>query len=309
MSAFMDGEATDAEIAGFLVALRFKGVSGAELASFARAMRFRAITLPHRHPNLVDTCGTGGGIPSFNVSTAAAIVASAAGATVAKHGNRAMSSKCGSADVLEALGVTLTEDRDRLAKLLDELDLAFFFAPSHHPAMRHVGSVRKQLGIRTVFNQLGPLANPAGATRQVIGVYDPRLAPAMAQAAVELGGAKVWIVHGDDGLDEVSPCAPTRVWEGDRSFVLTMSEFGLDPLSASTLTPGDTPEENAAILREAITDSASQRCAAIVPSVATALFVAGVVDSLAEGAHRALTTVASGAAVAKLHAFVEATRA
>ena len=308
MSAFMDGEASDAEVAGFLVALRSKGATGPELAAFARAMRQRAVTLPHGHANLVDTCGTGGGIPSFNISTAAAIVASAAGATVAKHGNRAMSSKCGSADVLEALGATLTNDSDRLCTLLDEVGLAFFFAPSHHPAMRHVGPVRKQLGIRTVFNQLGPLANPAGAKRQVIGIYDPKMGPAMAEAAAELGGEKVWVVHGEDGLDEVSPCAPTRVWEAGRSFLVPMSEFGMASVDPAALTPGESAGENAEILREAISDPHSLRSMAIRPSAATALYVAGVAASLAEGAKIAMDAISTGAAAAKLEQFVEATR-
>lgn len=309
MSAFMDGQASDAEIAGFLVALRSKGPTGGELAAFSRAMRARAVCVQTDFKDLVDTCGTGGGIPSFNISTAAAIVAASAGAKVAKHGNRAVSSACGSADVLEALGVRLSDDPVQLCHLLETIGLAFFFAPSHHPAMRHVGPVRKQLGIRTVFNQLGPLANPAGAKRQVIGVYDPGMGPAMATAAAELGASKVWVVHGEDGLDEVSPCAPTRVWEEGGSFLMLVSEFEMAPVSESALSPGATPAENATILREAISDSKSSRSAAIVPSAATALYISGVAKDVQIGASLAREAISSGKAMAKLDAFIEASKA
>lgn len=307
MGSMMDGEASDVEIAAILVALRAKGVTGPELAAFVRVMRSRAVLVPIELPGLVDTCGTGGGIPSFNISTAAAFVAAAAGVPIAKHGNRAMSSRCGSADVLEALGSRLTDDPNRLCKLVQDVGLAFLFAPSHHPAMRHVGPVRKALGVRTVMNQLGPLSNPAGARRQVIGVYDPGIASAMAHAAVELGCERVWVAHGADGLDEISPCAPTHVWEGDRTSLVEPSDFGMDPLPREALAPGETVDENAAILREAITEPRSPRSLAIVPSAATAIYLGGLASTLLESANIARTAIADGAAIDRLERFVEAT--
>lgn len=307
MGSMMDGEASDVEIAAILVALRAKGVTGPELAAFVRVMRSRAVLVPIDLPGLVDTCGTGGGIPSFNISTAAAFVAAAAGVPIAKHGNRAMSSRCGSADVLEALGAKLTDDPTTLCALVKDVGLAFLFAPSHHPAMRHVGPVRKALGVRTVMNQLGPLSNPAGARRQVIGVYDPGIAPAMAHAAVELGCERVWVVHGADGLDEVSPCAPTHVWEGNRTLLVEPSDFGMEPLSPDALAPGQTVDDNAALLREAVSNVNSPRSLAIVPSAATAIHLGGVASTLSEAANIARDAIASGIALDRLQRFVEAT--
>lgn len=307
MGALMDGEATEVQISSFLVAMRAKGATGRELAAFASAMRERALHLTTRHDDLVDTCGTGGGIPSFNLSTAAAFVACAAGARVAKHGNRAMSSKCGSADVIETLGAKLTDDPPSLVRLLETVKIAFLFAQTHHPAMRHVGPVRKALGIRTVFNQIGPLANPAGAKRQVIGVYDESIGPAMAAAAMELGNERVWVVRGRDGLDEISPHSPTTVWDGDREFLVSPDDFGLDAVPEEALLPGETLQENASILREAISDTTSMRFAAILPSSAAVLHIAGVAGNLRQGADMVRKAVASGAARAKLEEFVGAT--
>lgn len=312
MNAMMSGEASEIEISAFLTALRAKGATGAELAEFAKVMQSHAVRVEHELPDVLDTCGTGGGIPSFNLSTAAALVASAAGATVAKHGNRAMTSKCGSADVLEALGVSVSAPLETWIRTLHELRVAFLFAPSHHPAMKHVGPVRRSLGIRTVFNQLGPLANPARAQRQIIGVYDAALLRPMAEGALGLGIRRAWIVIGQDGLDEVSPCSPTKVCEvteqGIHEFVVNPADFGQHPVPDHALTPGDSPEENAAILREAISDIDSERAHAVIPGAAAALYVGGRAESLAKAADLARATISEGVAAAQLDALIEATR-
>jgi len=203
ITRLMDPETQDAAIAGVLVALRCKGVTGRELAAFASVLRDQSLGLSHEFPTLVDTCGTGGGRPSFNLSTGAAIVAAAAGARVAKHGNRAVTSACGSADVLEALGVVLHAEPEHLVHVLERTGIAFLFAPQHHPGVRHVGAARKALGVRTVFNLLGPLANPAGAKRQLIGVYEAALIRPVAEALQLLGCEHGLVVHGEDALDEI----------------------------------------------------------------------------------------------------------
>ena len=235
MNYLMGGEATDAQIGAVLFGLRMKGCTTQELASFARVLRSKAAVLDHTHSDLVDTCGTGGGSESFNISTAAAIIACAAGARIAKHGNRAVTSSCGSADVLERLGVKIGGDPEQLSHTLETAHIVFLFAQAHHPAMRHVGKARKDLGVRTVFNQLGPLLNPAGANRQLIGVYDPGLMRSMGEALKLLGCERALIVHGKDGLDEISPVTDTefvKVWDGKVSAgILTLEDFGLAPIA------------------------------------------------------------------------------
>jgi len=312
MRFLMSGDATDAQIGALLIGLRIKGCTTDELAAFAAVLREKASTIKHSYPNLVDTCGTGGGINTFNISTAAAIVAAAAGARVAKHGNRAVTSKCGSADVLEELGVDLNGDPERLLQLLDNVGLVFMFAPAHHPAMRHVGKARKELGVRTVFNQLGPLANPAGASRQLIGVYDAGLMRSMGEALNRLGTERALLVCGEDGMDEISPCGPTefvRVWEG-RVEVGTMSpeDFGLHSISPDALSQAETVAENAAILKEAIGNADSPRSHVILPSAAAALLLAGVVEGFREGVELAQTTIAEGKATRKLEELAGASR-
>jgi anthranilate phosphoribosyltransferase len=312
MRYYTSGEADDAWIAGTLVALRMKGATGGELAAFASVLRESALGLGRAHPAMVDTCGTGGGRPSFNLSTAAAIVAAAAGAKVAKHGNRAVTSHCGSADVLEALGVVLVSDPEVLQHILDAVGIVFLFAPHHHPAMRHVGAARKALGVRTVFNQLGPLANPAGANRQLIGVYDPTLVRPMAEALVALACERAIVVHGEDGLDEISPCAKTmfaRVEDGKiTEGTFEPTDFGIDPLAPKDLTPGDTLAESASLLRRALSEPDSPQARAVVPNAAAALHLSGL-DSIAECADRAREAIARGAASRKLDELVEVTRA
>ncbi len=308
MRFLLGGEATDAQIGGVLLALRVKGCTTRELAAFAAELRSHAALIPADPEGLVDTCGTGGGIPSFNVSTAAAFVAAGAGVRIAKHGNRAMTSRCGSADVLEALGVPITGEAEHLGHLLRDTGLVFMFAQSHHPAMRHVAKARRELGQRTVFNQLGPLLNPAGARRQLIGVYDPALLRSMGEALNQLGTERAYLVHGMEGLDEISPTGPTetvRVWHG-RVFGETLEphDFGLDPVDAAALAPPETLEDAAAAVREAITDPESPRARAVLPSAAAAIHLSGIADSLPEGAERALAAIASGAARAKLERMI-----
>src|SRR5215212_7693979 len=214
MNEIMRGEATPAQIGGFLVALRAKGETADEIAGCAEAMRAHALPVRPRRDDLVDTAGTGGdGARTINISTAAALVAAAAGAAVAKHGNRAVSSACGSADVLEALGFELEQEPTHIARSIDELGFGFLFAPSHHPAMRHAAPVRKELATRTVFNVLGPLTNPAGARAQVVGVYSPGLVRTIAEVLAQLGARRAFVVHGADGIDELSPAGPNLVCE------------------------------------------------------------------------------------------------
>lgn len=312
MRFLMSGEATDAQVGAALIALRIKGCTTQELAAFASVLREHAATISHSFSNLVDTCGTGGGIPSFNISTAAAIVACAAGAKIAKHGNRAQTSACGSADVLEALGVVIQADPERLLHILESVGIVFLFAQAHHHAMRHVGPARKQLQVRTVFNQLGPLANPAGATRQLIGVYDPALMRSMGEALNLLGTQRALIVHGDDGLDEISPVGTThyiKVWDGRVSpGQFGPADFGCDPVDPSALAPGDSLESNAAILREAISDGGSPRAQVVVPSAAAAIWLAGLAHDLKEAAALARETVRDGRAARKLDELVRITQ-
>ncbi len=311
MHRMMAGEASDAEIAAFLIAMRAKGASGTELAACARVMREKAISVA-LEGDWIDTCGTGGGMPTFNLSTAAALIASAAGVKVAKHGNRAMTSKCGSADVLEALGAHLPSDPLHLLRVAEETGLVFLFAQAHHPAMKHVGPVRRQLGVRTIFNQLGPLSNPVQATRQIVGVYDADLQGPMADALVQLGVERAWLVTGADGLDEISPCAPTTLTEVElgviRQRIVSPADFGLSPLDPSALVPGETVTENAAIVREALSDCGSVRFEAVLPSAAAAIYLASAASSLTEAVDRAREVVSSGAAQAHLIRFVEATQ-
>ena len=238
MGTIMAGEATPAQIGGFLVALRLKGETADEIAGAAEAMRAHVIEVRPTRTDLVDTAGTGGdGANTFNISTAAALVAASAGAGVAKHGNRAVSSASGSADVLEELGFQLELSAGRIAQSIDELGFGFMFAPLHHPAMRHAGPVRRELAARTVFNVLGPLTNPAGARAQIVGVYSPQLVPVIADVLAKLGAHRAFVVHGAGGIDELSPAGPNLVCEVVDGAV---REREIDPLDARhpALRPG-----------------------------------------------------------------------
>ncbi len=309
MKDLVSGETSPAQISAALMALRVVGVESEQLVGFVEALRGEGVRHDFGYSNLVDTCGTGGGRASFNLSTTAAIMAAAAGAKIAKHGNRGVTSKCGSSDVLEALGVSLDGSYDHLKKCLDKAGLCFMFAPAHHPAMRHVGPVRKELAVRTVFNQLGPLLNPAGATRQVIGVYDPKLIRPMAEALAELGCERALVVHGLDDMDEISPCADTAYAEVKDGVVtegrFSPEDFGIKPQLDLCLTPGETADENAEILREAIANSASPRFMAALPDAAAAVMLSGVAGSLKEGAMLVKEAVDGSQAVETLEALAK----
>lgn len=309
MAHLVDGQATELEIGAALTAIRAKGATAVELAAFAAVIRARADSVQSGFANLVDTCGTGGGYSTFNISTTAAIIASAAGAKVAKHGNRAVTSQCGSADVLEALGVRLGSEPESVLHQLEAIGIAFFFAPNHHPTLRNVAAARKALGIRTVFNQLGPLANPAGAKRQLIGVYDRRLTHRMAEALRLLKTERGLVVHGADGLDEISPCAGTfvtKLWDGHvTELEFSPRDFDIPNLNLDDLKTGATAQENAKMLEEAITSVNSVYSHAAIPSAAAALWLAGVAENVGDGAAQAREAVQSGLAAAKLKALVE----
>lgn len=310
MEQIMSGAATPAQIAALLVALRMKGETGSELTGFAKVMRSRVVPVPTKRTGLMDTCGTGGDtFKTFNISTAAAFVAAGAGAVVSKHGNRAVTSRCGSADVLEALGVNLNLSAEACGQLLDEVGIVFLFAPAFHPAMKHAAGPRKEIRLRTVFNLLGPITNPAGAKRQLLGVYDPRLAGKMAKVLKRLGAERVAVVHGLIGMDEVSPLGPTLVATVDgrqiEERVYNLEEFGLKAVSPNEVGPGESAEENADILRRAISDLASPYAQAVLPSAAVALWVAGLAETFAEGVERARDSIRSGAAARKLDELVK----
>jgi anthranilate phosphoribosyltransferase len=296
MGEIMDGRLDDARLGAVLAALRLRQVTVAELGGFARAMRERAVVVTAAAAaRAVDTCGTGGdGRGTFNISTAAALAAAAAGVPVAKHGNRAASSRCGSADVLEALGVNLDLDPSALGRLLDEVGIAFLFAPRHHPAMRHAMPVRRALGVRTVFNLLGPLTNPAGVRHQLLGVYAPELCDLLAGALRELGGARALVVHGRDGQDELSLTGETLVTElrdGElRRLVVSPEDVGLARCAPADLAGGDAAA-NADLVARVLSGEPGPRADAVAFSAGGALYAAAVVDGLAAGvaaAHAAL---------------------
>jgi anthranilate phosphoribosyltransferase len=312
MGSIMNGEATQAQIAGFLIALRTKGETADEIAGCAEAMREHALPVRPRRNDLVDTAGTGGdGARTINISTAAALVAAAAGAGVAKHGNRAVSSACGSADVLEALGFDLDLTAERVAQSIDELGFGFLFAPTHHPAMRHAAPVRSELAARTVFNVLGPLTNPAGARAQVVGVYAPELVRTIAEVLAQLGATRAFVVHGAGGIDELSPSGPNFVCEvvnGDiRARNIDPLEFGLPRCDPAELR-GGSPEENAAAIRGVFAGEDGGRRSAILLNAAGAIAAGGHADDLREGLELAREAVDSGAAAARLDALIAFTR-
>jgi anthranilate phosphoribosyltransferase len=313
MGEIMAGDATPAQIGGFLVALRVKGETADEIAGCAEAMRAHVLAVQPRRDDLVDTAGTGGdGAHTINISTAAALVAAAAGAAVAKHGNRAVSSACGSADVLEALGFTLEQEPVRIAQSIDELGFGFLFAPSHHPAMRHAAAVRKELATRTVFNVLGPLTNPAGARAQVVGVYSADLVRTIADVLATLGARRAFVVHGAGGIDELSPAGRNLVAEvvdgGVRERTLDPeSELGLPRCDVAELR-GGIPAENAAAVREVFAGADGGRRNAILLNAAGAIAAAGHAEGLREGLELAREAVDSGAAAERLEQLVSFSR-
>jgi anthranilate phosphoribosyltransferase len=315
MMQVMSGDASPTQISAFVVALRMKGETPDEIAGCARAMRAHVTPARPSRPDLVDTCGTGGdGLNTFNISTSAALVAAAAGATVAKHGNRAMSSRTGSADVLEALGVRIDLRPEDVAECIDTVGFGFLFAQAHHPAMRHVGPVRRELGIRTVFNLLGPLTNPAGARRQVLGVYAEALVEPIAQVLAKLGAEHAMVVHGAGGLDELTPTGENLVSEvrgGEvRTYTLDPSPLstGPGPGSPDDLRCGGDPAQNAAVILTVFDGERGPRRDAVILNAAAALVVGGVVAEMEPGIDLAVETIDSGAALAKLQELVAFTR-
>jgi anthranilate phosphoribosyltransferase len=313
MDEIMRGDATSAQIGGFLVALRLKGETPDEIAGCAEAMREHVLAVRPKRDDLVDTAGTGGdGASTINISTAAAIVAAAAGAGVAKHGNRAVSSASGSADVLEALGFSLEQPPERIARSIDELGFGFMFAPTHHPAMRHAAPVRRDLAARTVFNVLGPLTNPAGARAQVIGVYSAALVRPIAESLAQLGARRAFVVHGAYGIDELSPAGPNLVCEvvdGDVSErQVDPLELGIERCDPAELR-GGSPAENAASIREVLAGADGGRRDAILLNAAGAIAAAGHAADLREGLALAREAVDSGAAGERLDALARFSRA
>jgi len=311
MDELMTGAATGAQIGAFLTALRMKGETADEITGMARGMREKAARIEITGP-LLDTCGTGGDASgSFNVSTCAAFVAAGAGARVAKHGNRAMSSQCGSADVLEALGAKIDLTPEQVKRCIETAGIGFMFAQAFHPAMKHVGPARREIGIRTVFNLLGPLTNPAGASRRVLGVASPELLDTLAAVFARLGVERALVVHGDDGFDEISITGPTTVAEltpgGVRTYRVAPEDCGLPCHGVSELR-GGTPERNASALRSVLGGARGALRDFTLINAAAALVAWGAARDLAEGVKLAAISIDDGGATAKLEAFVAATQ-
>jgi anthranilate phosphoribosyltransferase len=308
MNEIMGGDATQAQIAGFLVALRAKGETADEIAGCAEAMRAHVLSVRPQRDDLVDTAGTGGdGAHTINISTAAALVAAAAGAGVAKHGNRAMSSASGSADVLEALGFNLDVEHERIARSIDELGFGFMFAQAHHPAMRYGAPVRRELATRTVFNVLGPLTNPAGARAQVVGVYAPELVRTIAEVLAQLGARRAFVVYGAGGIDELSPGGPNKVCEvvdgSVRERIVDPQKLGLERSDVHELI-GGSPADNAQAIRDVFAGARGARRDAILLNAAGAIAAAGHAEDLREGLELARDAVDSGAAADRLEQLV-----
>jgi anthranilate phosphoribosyltransferase len=306
MRQVMGGELTPAQIAGLLIGLRIKGETVEEIAAAAHVMRSLATKVEIRHrDHLVDTCGTGGdGIQTFNVSTAGAFVAAAAGASVAKHGGRSVSSTCGSIDVLEALGVNVHQTPEQVAASVDGIGLGFMFAPNHHSAMKYAAPVRRELGVRTLFNLLGPMTNPAGAERQVMGVFHRDLTVLLAAALQRLGSKHVMVVHGDDGMDEISFTGDTHVAElknGEvQQYTVNPKQFGLPLHELKTIQVKNAEESKAMVLDVLAKRHGPARDIVLLNAGAT-IYVAGVADSLAAGIEAARQAIDSGAAMDKLN--------
>jgi anthranilate phosphoribosyltransferase len=310
LAEIMGGEVSETQIAGFLIALRTKGETVAELAGLARTMRALAATVPIERADLLDTAGTGGGRRTFNVSTTAALIAAGAGCAVAKHGNRSATSSSGSADVLEALGARIDLDPGGVGACIEEAGFGFMFAPAHHAATRFVVPVRRDLAVRTVFNLLGPLTNPAGASRQLIGVSDPAFQETVAGALALLGVERALVVSSEDGLDEISTSAATRAIEvsgGElRAFTLAPADVGIE--LAPRDYAGGTPEQNAAVTRAILEGESGPRADLALINAGAAIYVGAGADSIAEGVEAARAALAEGAAARALEGYVQASR-
>lgn len=307
MGAIMDGEALPSQMAAFLMGLASKGERPAEMVGLARAMRARAKAMPEDVAPVFDTCGTGGdGANTFNISTAVAVVLASCGVRVAKHGNRAASSKCGTADVLEALGIDIEAPGDRVVAALKTAGIGFFFAQAWHPSMRHVGPTRRELGIRTAFNLLGPLTNPAGARRQLVGVPRAELTELMARSLGELGSERAWVVHGADGLDEISTTGYTKVSEwingAVRTFYLHPADVGIPVASVPDLR-GGTAVENAELMERLLAGEPGPRRDIVLLNTGAALLIAGQAPTVREGIAQAAEAIDAGRAAETLAAF------
>jgi len=312
MGAIMSGEATPAQIGALLVGLTMKGERPAEIVGLARTMRANAVQLSRTFEDVFDTCGTGGDRSgTFNISSAAALVAAAAGLRVAKHGNRSVSSQCGSADVYEALGVNVAAAPAVVERSLEEVGIAFFFAPTFHPSMRHAAPVRRELAVRTAFNLLGPLTNPAGTRRQLVGVPHSELTELIARSLLMLGSDRAWVVHGADGIDEMSTTGHTKVSECRNGAVSTFyvhpSDFGLPKGERTDLQGGDAAA-NAAILRDVFAGGKGPRRDVVLLNAGASLFVGGKAASVRDGIERAAQAIDSGAVRAKLDAMIAASK-
>jgi anthranilate phosphoribosyltransferase len=308
MEEIMSGEVTPAQFGAFVTALRLKGETVDEITGLAKTMRSKAVPVTIAGP-LVDTCGTGGdGAHTFNISTAAAFVAAGAGLKVAKHGNRAMSSQCGSADVLEALGVKIDLNAEQVQKCLNEAGIGFMFAPMFHPAMKYAAAPRREIGIRTVFNIIGPLTNPAGAGAQVLGVADETLVEKLAQVLKSLGCRHALVVHGEDGLDEITVTGKTRVCElkdGDiKSYSISPEDFGLSTAGLGSLR-GGTLEENADLLRRVLVSIPGPQQDVVLMNAAAVLLAGDRVETMQQGIDLARKVIDSGKALDKLEQMVE----
>jgi anthranilate phosphoribosyltransferase len=310
LAEIMEGRTSEVQTAAFLIALRAKGETVPELVGLARTMRALATPVATARTDLVDTAGTGGGPSTFNVSTTAALVAAAAGCAVAKHGNRSATSKCGSAELLEALGVNIELEPEQVGRCIDEVGFGFMFAPRHHKATAHVVPVRMQLGVRTIFNFLGPLTNPAGAPRQLLGVSDRHYQETIAEALVGLGSERAMVVSAEDGVDELSISARTRVIEvrdgGTEEHYVEAGDFGLATAELRDVA-GGTPEQNAAASRGVFAGELGPRRDLVLLNAGAAIYVGGAAESLAAGVEKAVAAIDSGATAELLGRLIEAT--
>jgi anthranilate phosphoribosyltransferase len=310
LAEIMEGRADPVQTGAFLIALRAKGETVSELVGLARTMRSLASHVETERADLVDTAGTGGGPSTFNVSTTAALVAAGAGCAIAKHGNRSNTSRCGSADLLEALGVNIDLGPEQVARCIEEIGFGFMFAPRHHVAMAHVVPVRKELGVRTIFNFLGPLTNPAGAERQLLGVSDSHYQETIAEALVGLGSVRAMVVAAEDGLDELSISARTRVIEvaggGTTEWFVEPGELGLEEAELEDVA-GGTPEENAAASRAVLEGEKGARRDLVLLNAGAAIYVGGQAGDLEEGVEKAAEAVDSGATLRLLDTLITAT--
>jgi anthranilate phosphoribosyltransferase len=309
MRLIMTGQATPAQIGGFLIGLRMKGETVDEIAAAASVMRELATPVPVAGDHLVDTCGTGGdGASTFNISTASALVTAAAGARVAKHGNRSVSSSCGSADVLEAAGVNLGLDADQVALCVDKIGVGFLFAPNHHSAMKHAIGPRREMGVRTLFNLLGPLTNPAAAPNQVLGVFSAEWLEPLAQVLGKLGSRHVLVVHADDGLDEISIGSSTRVAElkaGELScYRVSPAQFGMENGKIEELAV-DNAQQSLTLINRVLDDTPGPAHDIVALNAGAAIYASGIADSLQAGVDAAKQAIASGAAKQKFKDLIE----